>query len=145
MLLERLEISLEHLEMVSDHLCVLRVVDHVDVAVVGSVGVALVLGATHLDDLINGVTRSVHRRLLQWITHSHVLLVLAPIELNKCATVPAIEAGMISGAEFVEFIDYIVKLVSECVEDDSELSLLFLHVHEKTEERWDQMILSSIE
>ena len=145
MLLERLEISLEHLEMVSDHLCVLRVVNHVDVAVVGGVGVALVLGAGHLDDLINGVTRSVHCCLLQWITHSHVFLVLASIELNKCATVPAIEAGMISGAEFVEFIDYIVKLVSKCMEDDSELSLLFLHVHEKTEERRDQMILSTIE
>ena len=145
MLLERLEISLEHLEMVPDHLCVLRVVDHVDVAVVGGVGVALVLGASHLDNLVNAVTRSVHRRLLQWITHTHVLLVLASIELNKCATVPAIEAGMISGAEFVEFIDYIVKLVSKCMENDSELSLLFLHVHEKTEERWDQMILSTIE
>ena len=145
MLLERLKIGLEHLEMVPDHLCVLRVVDHVDVAVVGGVGVALVLVASHLDDLVDAVTWSVHRRLLRWITHAEVLLILASIELNKCAAIPAIEAGMISGAEFVEFIDYIVKLVSKCMEDDSELSLLLLHVHEKTPEGWDQMILSSIE
>ena len=145
MLLERLKISLEHLEMVSDHLCFLRVVDHVDVAVVGGVRVALVIVAGHLDNLIDSVTGSVHRRLLQWITHTEVLLVLASIELNKCATVPAIETGMISGAEFVEFIDYIVKLVSKCMEDDGELSLLFLHVHEKTPEGWDQMVLPTIE
>ena len=52
---------------------------------------------------------------------------------------------MLTSAELIEFIDNVVQFFSKRVENDSEFSLLFLHVHEKTEERWDKMILSSME
>ena len=114
-------------------------------AVVLGVWVALVIIAIHLDSFIDTLSSSVHGHSLTWITNAEVFLIFASIELNKCTTIPAIETGMLSGAEFVEFINDIVKLVSKRMEDDSELSLLFLHVHEQTEERWDQMVLSTIE
>ena len=52
---------------------------------------------------------------------------------------------MVTSAEFVVFIDYIIKLRAEGVEDDSELTLLFLHIHHEAEERRDQVVFALVE
>lgn len=49
---------------------------------------------------------------------------------------------MFSIAELVEFIDNVVELRAKCVEHNREFSLLLLHVHQKSVERWNQVVLA---
>ena len=76
---------------------------------------------------------------------SHVLGVLASIKLDKRCVIAAIEAWMFSGAELVVFPDDWVQLGAEGPEDDRELLLLFLQVHESAEERWYHEVLAFTE
>ena len=129
--------------MVADQLGLFILIDHVDVAVVGSVGVALV-DAVDLDGLIDRVTSAVEVKALRWFLNAEVLRVLAAIELHKRCTVSSVEAGVFSSAEFVEFIDDVVQFSSERVEDACELSLLLLHVHQEAEEGGDQVVFATL-
>lgn len=49
---------------------------------------------------------------------------------------------MFSIAELVEFIDNVIELRAECVEHNRKFSLLLLHVHQKSVERWNQVVLA---
>lgn len=52
---------------------------------------------------------------------------------------------MLTRAELIEFVDHVIKLAPESVESDSELALLFLHVHHQAIERWDDVIFAFAE
>ena len=69
-----------------------------------------VIGAFHHDNVTELVTLSVDAGPLGWISKSHILLVLASINLDKWCIVSAVEARMLARAELVELIDNIVKL-----------------------------------
>ena len=49
---------------------------------------------------------------------------------------------MFSIAELVEFIDNVIQLRAKCVEHDRKFSLLLLHVHQKSVERGNQVVLA---
>ena len=142
-LLEGLKISLELHQVISENLSVVILINHVDVTVVCA-GVAFVL-TVDLNSLVETITGSVHVEALAGLSDPEVLGVLASIELHEGCTVPTVEAGVLSRAELVEFIHHIVQLSAESVENDSEFSLLLLHVHEETEEGWDQVVPSRVE
>ena len=52
---------------------------------------------------------------------------------------------MLTSAELIELVDYVVHLVAKGVEYNGKLTLLLLHVHEKSPERGDQVILTLVE
>lgn len=69
--------------MVPDQLNLVRLVDHVDVAVVSRVWVTGMCTSVYLDSFIDAVTRAVKSCALAWITDAEVLLVFAAIKLHK--------------------------------------------------------------
>ena len=141
-LLECYEIALELLQVISDGIGLVCVVDHVQMAEVLR-RVALVFAAD-LDHLIEAVTGAIESHALGRVFDPEVLLVLAAVHLDQRCTVTPIEAGMLSCAELVELVDDIVHIASEGVEADGELTLLLLHVHQQAEEGWDQVVLALI-
>ena len=52
---------------------------------------------------------------------------------------------MLTRAELVEFVDDIVHLVTVGVEDNGELSLLLLHIHEQSPEGWNDVVFAFVE
>ena len=125
--------------MVPNDLELVTIVEHVNVAVVLSVRVALVL-TIDLDGLIDCITGPVHGHTLGHVSDPEVLLILAAVQFDQRRAISTIEAGMLARAELIEFVHDVVKILTECVEYNSELSLLLLHVHEKAPERRDQVI-----
>ena len=103
----------------------------------------VLVGASDLNVLVDGITGAVVCDVLSWITNSEVLLILAAIKLHEGHAVTSIEARMLSGAELVILVDNPVKLRSEGLKGHGELSLLLLHVHEQAEEGWNQVVFAS--
>lgn len=67
--------------MVPDDIGVFAIVDHVDVAIVGTLD-ALMISA-HLHGLVDAVTATVNAHALGRITDPEIFLILAAIELDK--------------------------------------------------------------
>ena len=76
--------------MVSDHLNVISVLNLVYLIHT----LHSVIGSSHHDDFVQFVALSVDAGPLGWISKSHVLLVLASINLDERCIVSAIEARM---------------------------------------------------
>ena len=93
--------------MVSDHLNIVRLIDHIDVTVVIGVGVSLV-GSIDLDSLVNAITSSIHGHVLCGVPDQKVFRILTAVEFNERCAIAAIEAGMLSRAKLVELVNDIV-------------------------------------
>ena len=76
------------------------------------------------------------------MSKSQILGVLSSINLHMGCVVTTIEAWMLSLAELIELIDNIIKLRAKTIEDNGELFLLFLEVHDHPEEGWNDVVLS---
>ena len=93
--------------MVPNDLKIVTIVEHVNVAVVLGVRVALVL-TIDLDGLIDCITGPVHGHTLGHVSDPEVLLILAAVEFNDRGTVASIEARVLTRAELVEFVDHVI-------------------------------------
>ena len=141
-LLEGLQIALELLQVISDGIGLICIVDHVQMAEV--LGRVALVFAADLDHLIDAVTGAIESRALGRIFDPEVLLILAAVHLDQRCAVTPIKAGVLTIAELVELVDDIVHIATEGVEADGELTLLLLHVHQQAEEGWDQVVLAMI-
>lgn len=93
-LFESLEVALELLQVVSDQVRLISVVDHVNVTEILRL-VTLVL-TTHLHDFINAVTGTVEGASLRWLLDSVIFLVLAAVHFDEGRSVATIEARVLS-------------------------------------------------
>jgi hypothetical protein len=85
---------------------------------------------------------SVVDTILERSLETKILAVLASIEFNKSSIVATVECRVLSIAESIELIHKVGVITSKSSENDGKFTFAFLQVHESSEERRDQMIIS---
>jgi hypothetical protein len=75
--------------------------------------------------------------MLEGGLESEFLAVFASIKFDLRSIVASIESRVLSRTESVKFISEVFLIVAESAEYDREFTLVFLQVHEGSEERGD--------